>query len=124
MPGAMPRIVVVEDDASMSRAIARILRAGGFTATTFASAEAALEADAATAADCLVLDIQLPGMSGLEFYRRLALGGAEVPAIIITAYDEPAVREEVERVGARSCLSKPFAGRTLLDAVGEALRSR
>ena len=123
MPGEIPRIVVVEDDASMSQAIERILRVGGFASITFASAEAALEADAATTADCLVLDVHLPGMSGFELYRRLARCGEQVPAIFITAHDEPAVREEAERLRARSYLPKPFSGRALLDAVTLALRS-
>ena len=123
MAGKMPRIVVVEDDESMSQAIERILRAGGFVARTFASAEAALEAGVATASDCLVLDITLPGMSGLDLYRRLTPAGEPLPAIFITAHDEQAIREEVERLGARSYLPKPFSGRTLLDAVTRALRS-
>jgi FixJ family two-component response regulator len=123
MPNTMPTIVVVEDDASMSQAIERILRAGGFAAALFASAEAALEAGAAALADCLVLDIHLPGMSGFELYRRLALAGKELPAVFITAHDEPAVREEAERLGgAGSYLPKPFSGRDLLGAVARALR--
>jgi FixJ family two-component response regulator len=119
----MPTIVVVEDDASMSQALERILRTGGYLGTMFASAEAALEADAAASADCLVLDIHLPGMSGFELYRRLALGGNETPAIFITAHDEPAIREEAERLGGGgSYLPKPFSGRAFLDAVARALR--
>jgi FixJ family two-component response regulator len=101
----------------MSQAIERILRAGGFVARTFVSAEAALEAGVATASDCLVLDISLPGMSGFDLYRRLASAGEQLPAIFITAHDEPAIREEAERLGARSYLPKPFSGRALLDAV-------
>jgi DNA-binding response OmpR family regulator len=117
----MPRIVVVEDDTSMSQAIERVLQAGGFQAVAFASAEAALEAG--VAADALVLDIHLPGMSGFEMYRRLALAGEAPPAIFITARDEPAVRDEAEGLGgAGSYLPKPFSGRDLLDAVSRALR--
>jgi FixJ family two-component response regulator len=123
MSADLTRIVVVEDDASMSQAIERVLRAGGFAAALFASAEAALEADAAATADCLVLDIRLPGMSGFELYRRLVLSGKELPAIFITAHDEPAVREEAEKLGAKSYLPKPFSGRDLLDAVTQALGS-
>jgi FixJ family two-component response regulator len=121
--GEIPTIVVVEDDASMSQAIERILRAGGFEAVVFASAEAALEAGAETA-DCLVLDILLPGMSGFELYRRLVQCGSEAPVIFITAHDDPALREEAQRLGASSFLPKPFPGRLLLDAVAQALRSR
>jgi FixJ family two-component response regulator len=123
MPSELPRIVVVEDDASMSQAIERIMRAGGFAADLFASAEAALESGAAAFAECLVLDIHLPGMSGFELYRRLALSGKEMPGIFITARDEPAAREEAESLGgAGSYLPKPFSGRDLLDAVTQALR--
>lgn len=113
-------IVVVEDDASMSQAIVRILRVGGFATATFESAEAALAGDAATA-DCLVLDIQLPGMSGLEMYKRLAASGGGPPAIFITAHDEQAHRNEAKRMGAKGYLSKPFMGRSLLDAINRAL---
>jgi FixJ family two-component response regulator len=123
MPSNVPRIVVVEDDASMSQAIERILRVGGFASVLFASAEAALEADAATTASCLVLDIHLPGMSGFDLYRWLALSGKEIPVIFITAHDEPSVREEAAKMGARSYLPKPFSGRTLLAAITQALRS-
>jgi FixJ family two-component response regulator len=107
----------------MRQALDRLLHAGGYEVVTFASAEAALEADAAATADCLVLDIHLPGMSGFELYRQLALVGNEPPAIFITAHDEPAAREEAVRLGARSYLPKPFPGRTLLVAVIQALRS-
>ena len=121
MPSEPPRIVVVDDDASMRQAIERILRMGGLEAVLFASAEAALEAGAAESADCFVLDIRLPGMSGFELYQRLALT-KEAPAIFITAHDGPAVREEAERLGgAGSYLPKPFAGAALLDAVARAL---
>src|SRR5262249_26345420 len=107
----------------MRKAIKRILRAGGFESVVFPSAEAALEAEAASTANCLVLDIRLPGMSGFELYQRLGLGGSELPVIFVTAHDEPAVRKEAERLGASSFLSKPFPGRMLLDAVAQALRS-
>jgi FixJ family two-component response regulator len=108
----------------MGLAIERLLRAGGFAVATFTSAEAALEAGVAAASDCLILDVNLPGMSGFDLYRRLASAGEELPAIFITAHDEPAVREEAERLGASSYLPKPFSGRTLLDAVTRTVRSR
>jgi FixJ family two-component response regulator len=119
----MPSILVVEDDSSMSQAIERVLQAGGFEAVLFASAEAALEAVVATTADCLVFDIFLPGISGFELYRRLAHCGSEAPVIFVTAQDEPALREEAEKLGASRFLLKPFAGRMLLDAVAQVLSS-
>ena len=123
MQSEAARIVVVEDDASMSQAIALVLHAGGFEAVPFASAEAALEADVAATADGLVLDIHLPGMSGFDLYRQLVLSGKTIPTIFITARDEPTVRDEAERLGgAGSYLPKPFSGRDLLDAVTRALR--
>jgi len=125
MPSELPTIVLVEDDASMSQAIERVLQAGGFTPVLFASAEAALEGGAAEAADGLVLDIHLPGITGFELYRRLALSGKAGPVIFITAHDEPAVRDEAESLGgAGSYLPKPFSGRDLIQAVTQALRCR
>ena len=121
VPGEKSTILVVEDDASMSQAITRILRAGGFEVAVFRCAEAALEADVAKTADCLVLDIRLPGMSGFDLYRRLVNGDSEAPVIFITAHDEPAIRQEAEKLGARSFLPKPFLGRMLLNAVAQAL---
>lgn len=121
MAGELPRIVVVEDDASMSVAIERILKAGGLAPVMFASAEAALEANATTWAECLVLDIHLPGMSGLNLYQRLIASGEKTKAIFISAYDEPAIRIAAERMGASGFLHKPFSGRSLLEAVGQAI---
>jgi FixJ family two-component response regulator len=123
VPGKTQTIVVVEDDASMRQALARVLRAGGYEVVTFASAEAALGAGAAPAAACLVLDIRLPGMSGFELCRHLAHRGSQSPVIFITAHDEPALREEAESLGARNFFLKPFSGRLLLDAVAQALCS-
>jgi len=118
------KILVVEDDASMSRAIARMLRAGGYSVVVFESAEAMIESDLATLADCLILDIQLPGMSGIDLLRQLAQRANNVPAIFITAHDEPRTRSEVERSGAKGFLVKPFSGRALLTAVDEVIRVR
>src|SRR5258708_17489593 len=115
MPDAIRTIVVVEDDGSMSQAIERILRAGGFMAIMFDAAETALESDAPTTAACLVLDIHLPGMSGFEMYQSLSLKGKAPPAIFITARDEPAVRDQAGKLGA-GFLPQPFSGKALLAA--------
>src|SRR5262245_4241204 len=122
MEVSLPRIVVVEDDASMSQAIERMLRAGGYTAIVFDSAEATLESDRSALADCLILDIQLPGMSGIELLQYLTLCGEDAPAIFITAHDEPHTRIEAQRSGAKGFLVKPFSGRALLAAVDAQLR--
>jgi FixJ family two-component response regulator len=123
MPSEKSRIVVVDDHAGVRKTIKRILKAGGFTVVLFDSAEAALEADAAASADCLVLDVNLSGQSGFELYQQLAASGKERPTIFITAADEPAVRKEAEKLGGvGSYLAKPFLASDLLDAVARALR--
>jgi FixJ family two-component response regulator len=114
-------IVVVEDDASMSRAIKRILQAGGYIAVMFGSAEEALESEAMTMADCLVLDIRLPGMSGFDLCGRLPCREKQQPVVIITAHDEPAARAQAAMLGAKGFVPKPFSGRELLDAVVQAI---
>jgi FixJ family two-component response regulator len=123
MPGEPLKILVVDDDASMRKAIERVLEAAGFAAVPFVSAEEALEAEALEVADCLVLDVRLPAMSGLELYRQLVVSGKTLPVVFITAHDEPAVREEAERLGATSYLAKPFSEQDLLDALAKAFRS-
>jgi len=114
-------VVVVEDDASMLQAIQRLLQAGGFLARTFSSAEALLQSNATAGAACFVFDIHLPGLSGVELRQRLLETGVGQPVIFITAQDEPSTREAAGRCGAVACLIKPFAGRSLLDAVRRAM---
>ena len=87
----------------------------------FASAEALLETDAASTAGCLVLDIQLPALSGLELERHLVRAGIETPVIFITAHDDRRLRDQAEALGAVAYLTKPFAGAELIGAVRRAL---
>ena len=115
------QVVVVEDDPSMIQAIKRLLQAAGFPELTFASAEALLQSGAAAQAACFVLDIHLPGLSGLELQQRLLDGGIRKPVIFITAHDEPSTRQAVEASGAVELLMKPFPGQSLLRAIGLAL---
>jgi len=114
-------VVVVEDDGGLRTALEKVLSAGGYTPAMFDSAEALLQAGAAAGAGCLVLDVRLPGMSGVELYRELVSRGETPPVIFMTAYDDPAVRAETERLGAAAYLVKPFRGRELVEAVGETL---
>jgi FixJ family two-component response regulator len=114
-------VVIVEDNASASRAIQRVLRAAGFFVISFPSAEALLETRAATAAACLVLDIGLPGLSGFELYQRLIETGTKLPVIFITGHDNSLGFERAREVEAIAYLWKPFAGRELMDAVTRAL---
>lgn len=122
MPGAESRpVLIVEDDSSMSQALERILRLGGHSTVSYASAEALLAAGGAGEAACLILDIQLPGLTGFELHERLSERGAVPPVIFITAFDEPEARAQAEKLGAVAFLAKPFSGRSLLATVRNTL---
>lgn len=112
-------IVVVEDDSSLRRALERLLVAAGYRTRVFDSAEALLTADGHRGAACLVLDIALPGRSGIDLYA--ALGPGRPPAVLITANDSATQRNAAEIAGASSFLPKPFVGRALLTSVARAI---
>jgi FixJ family two-component response regulator len=114
------KIVVVDDNASMRGAIKRLLNAAGFKVNTFESAEELLQTDVAREAACLVLDVHLPGLSGFELNQQLVGSGVRLPVVFITAYDEPAARNNAEKAGAVAYLIKPFPGRKLLHAINHA----
>lgn len=108
----------------MSKAIGRLLRAAGYRAELFASAEACLQTDAAETATCLVLDVHLPGLSGFELTRLLLAAGSRSPVIFITAHDEEGVRDEAKRLGCAAYLRKPFEGSVFLEEIRRALHSK
>jgi len=114
-------VAVVEDDSGMRQALQRMLTVAGFETRTFGSAEEFLEAGDATQLGCLVADIRLPGLSGLELQQRLVESGRERPVIFITAHDTVAARREADRLDAVAFLIKPFEGRLLVGAVNTAL---
>jgi len=121
MPAAGKTIVIVEDDAGLHQAFKRVLTAAGHTPLIFDSAEALLAEGDIPGIECFVLDVRLPGKSGIELTRELSANGSKVPVIFITAHDEPSVREAVARCGAVALLIKPFAGRKLLDTLESTL---
>lgn len=121
MPDQHQSIVVVEDDVGMKKAIERLLRAAGFHPVSFASAEELLQAEAADSAACLVLDIHLPGLSGLELGRLLVTSGRARPLVFITGQDEPSLRDEAQRLGC-GYFRKPFEGKALLEAIRRAIK--
>ena len=92
----------------------------GFTAQTFTSAEALLDDDGLRGATCLLLDIHLGGISGIELQRRLAASGSRCPVIFMTAIDDDATRQEALDAGCIAFLRKPFAPQLLLDAISRA----
>jgi FixJ family two-component response regulator len=117
MPMGRKVVAVIDDDPAMLRAIARLLGAHGFDAEVFESAEAFLRRDAAKEAACLVLDIHLGGMSGIELRRRLTDSGSRLPVIFITAMDDEATRQEAVDAGCVACLRKPFPATQLIGAI-------
>lgn len=117
-----PTIAIVEDDASCRRALERLLRASGFEAHPFASAEDFLASAAPESHACLILDVHLPGMSAFELVERLRAAAPPRPAVFITAQDERSARERASRMAGSAYLRKPFAGAALLEAVRSLLR--
>jgi FixJ family two-component response regulator len=116
-------IFVIEDDASLSQALGRLLDAASFRVRSFTSAEAAL-ADASLAqADCFVLDVQLPGISGFELCSRLMCSGVTAPVILMTAHDDPIHHRTAREIGAAAYLIKPFSSLALIDAVVRAVKT-
>jgi FixJ family two-component response regulator len=112
------KVVIVEDDDSSRLAYERMLAAAGFRVEAFATAEKLLESGVASRAACLVLDIQLPGISGFELHREFVRSGRKQPPVIfITGHDYPEARTQAEALGASAFLPKPFTGRALVETV-------
>jgi FixJ family two-component response regulator len=112
---------VIDDDASVRRALQRLLRSAGFMVATFATAREFLDAAHWNQTACLVLDIHLPGMSGVELQEHLAGSGVAIPIVFITAHDEVSARERVHRAGAVGYLQKPFDQGALIEAISRAI---
>jgi FixJ family two-component response regulator len=110
-------IAVVDDDPSMRRAAEDLLDASGFATELFASAEDFLDRAAATQVDCLLLDIDLGGMSGIELGRQLAASGSKLPVIFMTALDDEEILRQALIAGCIAFLRKPFTAHQLIDAI-------
>jgi len=115
-------VLVIEDDDGMREAIESLLGAAGFETVAYASAEALLAGQAIEDATCVISDLKLPAMSGLELLAALRARGAQAPVILITAHDAPSVREDAARCGVAAFLAKPFQGTALLDAIERVAR--
>jgi FixJ family two-component response regulator len=114
-------ISVVDDDESLRRSVGNFLRSVGFRVETFASAEDFLSSARRENTGCLVLDVRMTGMSGLDLLRHLAAGNVRIPAVVLTAHGDEEMRRRCLRAGAVAFLDKPFHGDALLDAVQTAL---
>src|ERR1700681_131781 len=115
-------VLVVDDDDSMREAIERLLGAGGFATAGYTSAEALLAGGGISNALCIISDIKLPEMSGLELLTELRELGVLIPVIIITAHDSAGLRAEAKLHGATAYLAKPFMGSALLAAIDGIVR--
>jgi FixJ family two-component response regulator len=116
-------IAVVDDEESVRKALVRVLRAAGFAARGFSSGGEFLKSWHFDRPDCLVLDLQMPGLSGMEVQQALKTAGAHFPIVIITAHDAPSLREECMQAGAIAYLCKPLDIRALVKAVTLAIDS-
>jgi FixJ family two-component response regulator len=114
-------VIVVDDNAGLLKSVARLLAHHGIESRTFASAEALLHSGGVQTATCLLLDINLGGISGIELQRRLAASGSKCPVIFMTANDDEATRNEAMDAGCIAYLRKPFERHVLLDAIGKAV---
>ena len=110
-------VAVVDDDENLCRSFARLLRAAGMQPSTYPSAEAFLADTKHPRFDCLVLDVQLLGMSGLELQKHLAAAGTAAPVIFITAYDDPQAREQAYAAGCAGYFRKTDSGSEVLEAI-------
>ena len=116
-----PVVCVVDDDESLRRSVRNLLSSVGFQVETFASAEEFLESTHRASTGCLVLDLRMAGMNGLDLLRHLAAMGSRIPVIILTAHGDEEARRRSLEAGAVAFLGKPFRGGDLLDAVRAAL---
>ena len=119
-----PLVCVVDDDYLLRDSTLRLLRSFGFRAQTFASAEEFWNSGYLQEAACLILDMRMPGMGGLELQRKLVASHYELPVIFITAYEEEGTRAQALADGVGVLLIKPFGAQDLVNVVNEALNSK
>jgi FixJ family two-component response regulator len=115
----VPLIAVVDDEEPVRKALKRLLRAAGLEAEGYASGQDFFASD--RRADCVVLDLHMPAMSGLQVLRRIRQTTKRLPVVVITAHDQPETREECIAAGAAAYLRKPLDDRLLLNAISAAL---
>ena len=119
----MPSVAIVDDEEGIRKALRRLLRASGLDAESYANGQEFLAAAAEHRPDCVVLDLHMPGMSGLQILRKLKADGKRLSIVVITAHDEPETREQCIDAGAVAYLRKPLEDRLLLNAISAAMRS-
>jgi FixJ family two-component response regulator len=121
MPGHQTRVAILDDDQSVRTAISRLLRTSEMAVDLFATSVELLNSFERGTPDCLVLDLQMPGMNGIDVMNYLSHTGSRVPTIVITAHDGPGSRESCVAAGATAYLRKPLDADELLRAIADAI---
>jgi len=117
-------ISIVDDDDSVRESLSGLIRSVGFRVTVFASAEEFLNSNHLSDTDCLILDVRMPGMNGLDLQRRLAASHMSIPVIFITAHGDEEARVRALNGGAVEYLLKPFSEDALLKGIDKALKPK
>jgi FixJ family two-component response regulator len=120
----VPHITVIDDDESVRDAMKSLMDVLGYSVDVFASAEAFLDSDRLQATDCVITDVQMPGMTGVELQAHLSACGHRTPIIFVTAYPDESTRARVIRNGAAGYLSKPLQQQSLVDCLDRVLNER
>jgi two-component system response regulator FixJ len=115
-------IAIVDDDEPLREALGSVMEAAGFLTNIFATAEAFLDSADWRNTACLILDVRLPGMSGIELQRRLADANSQVPIIFVTAHGDASLRDSLMKAGAAGFLSKPVRSDELLKEINAAMQ--
>jgi len=122
---AEPTVLIVDDDAQMRESLRNLIRSVGLRVELFASAQEFVQSELPDAPSCLVLDVRMPGLSGLDLQKQASEAGLEIPIIFITGHGDIPMTVRAMKAGAVEFLSKPFRDQDLLDAIQQALdRSR
>lgn len=124
MLAARPLIAVVDDEESVRRALGRMLTASNFETLVFGSGREFLDSLAGRRPDCVILDYQMPGLTGRDVQRHLARAQITMPIIVVTAHDQPELREQCLADGAIAYLSKPLQRERLVAVIQRAIRPR
>jgi len=117
----MPLVAIVDDDEAIREALCDLLMVTGFACCTFDGARAFLADQAADSVDCLITDIRMPGMTGLDLLERVRAEGSDLPVIVLTSVLDPGARAKALQLGAQAWLAKPVADEALLEQLKSAI---
>lgn len=117
-----PRVIIVDDDEAVRYALSMLVESFGWASLAYASAEEFLENYSAGECDCLVLDLQMPGMRGAELLDILARNGTAIPVLVVSAFAEDGQAQRAIQAGARAVLRKPFSDHALLQEIRNMLK--